>query len=174
MIDRVGGPGGVFHDRQRGRGERAKRPPLAGLVPVDALLRFHGGDRVGGTRVGRAPAHPGLEIGDDVRGQLLVRRHRNVLARVAQRLNEQARVGIARREGGTGETALLHARARVEQQAALQFFGRGAVTLVTILGQHRTDLALEKRDLLRSGGVGEGGAGRRGNITVAGPHLDAG
>ncbi len=60
-------------------------------------------------------------------------------------LDEQAFSRLARHQCRTGIAALAQARAEIHAQPALLFFR--AVTLVTIIGEKRTDVLLEKLDM---------------------------
>ena len=100
-------------------------------------------------RVGCPHRHPALEVGDHLVGQLLLGRHLEVVVLVADRLDQQALLEVARHDRGAEVAPLADALPRVEHEVRLDLLGRRGVALVAVLDQHRADLRLEERELLR-------------------------
>ena len=156
-VDLAARPRGVLHRRRGDPGGRLKRPELPAQVDVDLAL-----DDVRRlvARIGRAHLHPGLEVGDHRVGQLLLRRHLEVLILVVDRLDEQTFLRIARDDRRPQVAPLAHPCARVEEQVAAQLLGLGGMALVALLDQDRPDSRFEEGDalrcrrLLRGGGRG--------------------
>ena len=123
--------------------DRPIRPMLPGLLHVGGVHCL----RAGGfrARIGRAHADPFHEVGDEVVGKLLVARwHREIAVGIADGFDEQAFVRLARNDGRAGVAALEPAIACVEREAALDLLRARAVTLVTILHEHRAHFGLEE------------------------------
>jgi len=84
-----------------------------------------------------------------------------VLAGVADRGDEQARVEIARHHGVPAVATFPNAFTGIEQQAPFHFLGARRVAFVALLGQHRADILFEKLHAL---GVGCAHGGNRRGI----------
>ena len=63
---------------------------------------------------------------------------------MAQRLDEQAVVSIARGKGVARRAPLANARTRVQSQPCLQLFCLRRVAFVTLLNEHRPDFLLKE------------------------------
>ena len=136
-----------------------ERPVFAAGAVVERLGGSRGDHRLlpAGARVGSAAPDPLLEVGDDVRRQLAVRRHLGETL-VVERLDHQAVLGRPRDDHGAAVPAGAHAF-RVEQdQPAADLRGVAAVALVAALDEDRPDLRLEE---LEVGGIDLGRAGDR-------------
>src|SRR6185436_10041210 len=94
---------------------------------------------------------PGLDVGDLLLRELLLRRHLEVVVGPAQRLDQEALRGVARDDRGAGVAALQHPLARIEIEAALQLRRLRAVAGRAALRQNRPDLLLEELEALRVG-----------------------
>jgi hypothetical protein len=104
--------------------------------------------------VGRPHRDPFLEVGDLFCRELLaLGRHFEIRIVVADGLDEEALVGLARDERRAGVAALQHRVARVELQAAFEFLRLRAVAGVAGPGEHGANLGLEK---FQADGVGVG------------------
>jgi hypothetical protein len=97
---------------------------------------WHG--RGSGARVGSAHFDPLDEVGDDGRWQRGFGGHFQAV--VAQRLNEQAGVGVAGYEGGAGLAAGEHLGGAIEQEVATDFGRVGGVALVAMFDKDGADL----------------------------------
>src|SRR2546427_12210141 len=85
-------------------------------------------------RIRRAHFYPRLQVGDLFRGKLFVLwRHLEVFICVADRLDQKALFRVAGRDGRAGVAAFEQTIARVEQEAAFDFFRLRAVALVAVL-----------------------------------------
>src|SRR5205814_8637008 len=74
-----------------------------------------------------------------------LRRHLQIVVDIADRFNETAAFRVARHNGRFSRFAALdHPFPGVQQQIAFEFFCRSAVTLVTMLDEHRPDVLLEE------------------------------
>ena len=78
---------------------------------------------------------------------------------MTQRLHEQTALRIARRDGSAAVSAFVHARPRVEEQAALPFAGFLGVAGVALVDEDGADAFLEEVDAgwVRGGARGSGG-----------------
>ena len=147
------GFGPVFGlDGRRGCFDRfLEGPVFAAFVDVDRLFAVSGrGGRSGLARVRSAHFDPFAEVRDDVVRQFLLRRHLHVLIRPKHGLVDGALGQIARCDAGMAAFAAEAGTfARVEHEAALHFLRFGAVALVAGLHEHRTDVFLKERELIR-------------------------
>ena len=116
------------------------------------LRQIDRGARRGGGRpgpgIGRAHLHPRFEVGDDRVGELRLGRHLEIFVAVADRLDQQAFVGVAGHDRRAGVAALAKALAAVEAEPAPQFLGGARVALAALRHQHGPDLRLEELLLL--------------------------
>lgn len=99
-----------------------------------------------------APAHPFGQVGNRRVGQFAGRWHFQV-ARVAERLDQQAFGGFARQNGRAGVPTLLPPFGRIEQQAAAQFSAGPCLlgmAFQAMLIEEWADLLLEKRPIRRT------------------------
>ena len=150
-------------------GEGLEGPVLAGAGHVEG-----GGCDGAGAGIGSAEAYPGFEggnffggefaAGDGAVGGGLGGGHLQVFVGVADGLDQEAFVGIAGDEGGTGRAAFEQGVAGVESEAAFGFSFGLAVTFVTGLDENGADGGFEELDLFGwEGGGGRGGvAGQAG------------
>ncbi len=134
-------------------GQRLKAPMARAGPQIEAPgRRGLGGGR--GVAPGSAAADPLDQRGDFLGRQLRFGGHLIRIA-VANRIDQQALVGLARHDGRRGVAPLEHGVARVEPQVALLL--PPAVALVTAGRQERPHLLLEELDIGRVGGwVGRG------------------
>ena len=93
-------------------------------------------------RPDRSGLYPGGEIRDYRIGQRLVRRHLDLGVRAANRLDQQAFVGISRYQCRTMLSTLQERFSRVDPEAVADFLA--AVALQARVGQHRTNFCLEQ------------------------------
>lgn len=125
-----------------------KGPVLAGARHVEG-----GGDDGAGAWIGGPEAYPRFEGGDFFRGEFTAdavfeRGHLEVFVGVANRLNEEALVGVAGDEGGAGGAAFEQGVTGVEREAAMGFPLGLAVALVTRLDENGADGGFEEFDLV--------------------------
>ena len=139
---------------RRGILNRLEGPELAARGEVDGFGLGRGiVGRRGGTRVGRAHRDPGREVGDLRGAELVLGRHLEFLVRITHGADEEAVVGLARHERGTGFAALEQRRAGVEAETRTEFLGRGgAVAFVAMLDQQRADFLFKKLEGFGCGG----------------------
>ena len=144
--------------------EGLKGPVLAGAGHVEG-----GGDDGAGAWIGGPEAYPRFEGGDFFWGEFTAdavfeRGHLEVFVGVANRLNEEALVGVAGDEGGAGGTAFEQGVTGVEREAAIRFPLGLAVALVTRLDENGADGGFEEFDLVgrESSGCCERGGRREG------------
>src|SRR6185436_6017207 len=115
----------IIHRGSLQRPERLERPVALPRLDVDALLGGGRGALPAG--IGRAALHPRLEVRDHLGRELALRRHLELLVLVADRLDEEALVEVARDDGRAGLAALEQALARVDVELALQLLRLRAV-----------------------------------------------
>ena len=137
-------PGSVLHRGGRLLLERLKGPVVASFLDIDLALDQPRGIFV--TRVGGTHLHPLLERGNFRIGKLSLGRHFHFL--VADRLDQQALVRIARDDRRTVVAAHLPALLAVQHQPALNRFGVFRMALVAMLHQQRADFRLEELQML--------------------------
>jgi len=106
---------------------------------------------------GEAPPHPLLEGGDRGGRQFALRRHLQI-AVVADRMDEQALVGLAGHGDGLGRVKI---GPRVEGQAPLGVARLGGVAFRAVRHQQRPHLGLEKLEVRRGVGLRFGPGHRR-------------
>jgi hypothetical protein len=99
------------------------------------------------TRIGRAHFHPGDEIIHHLLRQPLLRRHFEAV--VAQRLHDQALIRLARNQRGPDSPPAIISEGASSSSLPPSFFASCRMAFVALLHQHRPDLALKKRALLR-------------------------
>ena len=159
-VDGVGAPRGVFRVGDGGLGDGLEAPPLA-AEGEDVGPRGGGGGRGDGWKfagIRRAGFYPRGEISDDAVVELrAILRHFQIGIGVGERAEEEALLGSAGNDGGTGVAALAQGVAMIEAQAALLF--RAGVAFVAFGDEHGADAFLE--ELERRGGVRGGGEGGR-------------
>src|SRR5262249_38260070 len=86
---------------------------------------------------------------DDRIGQLALWGHLEIV--VANGVNQQALVDVARNDRRARVAALADALARIEEEAALDLLRGGGVALVAVLHEYGTDSLLAELDALRIG-----------------------
>ncbi len=139
IVDRRFRPAAVGWVRNGWLAHRLPSPMLfAGINP--GLL-----SGTGDARVGRAQLNPSHQIADLGLGKLFpLGRHLQVGVGVAHCRNEQAPVGIARYHAGAGLAPFEQAFAGVEQQTAFDLLRLLTVAFVAMVGEDRSNPALEK------------------------------
>ena len=149
-------------------GERLEGPPgLVGALDLDGRLV---------ARVDGPGLDPGGEVGDErVRQFRLLRRHLHVRLEVADIAKEQTFVGLAGHDDRSARiAAFLPAGLRIEGEAAFQFLGLGAMALVAVFGEGRTDLLLEESDASRVVGGDAAAGGEQGEGEAQAAHARTG
>src|SRR5207244_2009771 len=121
--------------------QRLERPELAALHQVDGPPAR---DRRPGVGKQSTAADPLDENGDVAVGQLPLGRHLHALILVPDGADQQALLRLAGDDRRSTVSAFLDGRSAVELQPAALFLRLCRVTLVTIVGEQRTDLALEE------------------------------
>ena len=116
---------------------RASRDRIGRIRPGVVAGRFTR------SRIGSADTNPPFEVSDRALRQRLVRRHLEILVRVANRANQQARVGITGNDRRTALAALEKRRARVEKKSALRLLRASRMTSVALLCEQGTNVRLE-------------------------------
>ena len=129
---------------------------------VGARSTCHGGRRAV-PWIGRAAGDPGFEVGDHPVGQSHVRWHLQTV--VAEGLEDQTLVDVARHDGWTGFTSTPDPVPRVECQAPFDFVRSRRVALVAVVDENRSDFGFKVGDI---GGVGLVAASGRGQRERAG------
>jgi len=100
-------------------------------------------------RVWRPHFDPCFQAGDLlIRKFFVFRRHLQIRISIADRFDEQARVGIPRDDDWAGVTALKECLASIEAQTAFDFLGRLAMAPIAVFAEQRPDLFFEEIDLL--------------------------
>lgn len=107
---------------------------------VGARSTCHGGRRAV-PWIGRAAGDPGFEVGDHPVGQSHVRWHLQTV--VAEGLEDQTLVDVARHDGWTGFTSTPDPIPRVECQAPFDFVRSRRVALVAVVDENRSDFDLK-------------------------------
>ena len=137
----------ILHRRDRRLRHPLIGPMLPGFFLVEDVMRRL--LRSSHARIGRTHLDPSFQIGDLIVRELpVIGRHLEIFVLIADRLEEEAFPGVSGNDGRTGVPAFQHSFLGIEEQAALHFLAGFAVTLVTVLGEERADLAFEKLGLL--------------------------
>ena len=101
-------------------------------------------------RVERPPANPVREVGNLLVGKLVaLRGHLEVRVLVADGVDDEAVLGLARDDRWPRVAAVEHALAGVQHEAALYLVGVAAVAFVATVREHGTDVRLKKLEVLR-------------------------
>ena len=144
MIDFLKRPIGIAHRRRLRIFNGPKRPVFAGFVKVNAL--FFGDDTLSLPWIGSTHLNPFAQNFDMFFGELLFRRHFNIVVGVSHRLVEKAVFRIAGDDRGTQFTALEQSIAGIDEEVALGFAGFDRMAFVAGLDENGANLALEKGD----------------------------
>ncbi len=128
---------------------RLEGPEFAALLDVDLGL---GDGFPFGPGIGRAHGDPLLEGLDFERGELALGGHLEVLVLVADRMEQQAFLGLAGNDGGSGVAAGLPAGHVVEPEAALDLL-LSRMAFVAFFDQQGADLGFEEGEALAGLGV---------------------
>ncbi len=91
---------------------------------------------------GRSHPHPLGKVGNHRRGKFALGGHLVVF--VAEGLDQQAAIGIARCDGGARFAPFADRLAAVEPKSPLQVFGSCRVALVTVLNEDRPDAGFKE------------------------------
>ncbi len=158
-VDVTARPGGVLYRRRLLGSDGLIRPVTPAGFEVDAFCFCDGG--AGDARVRRSALHP-LHQHVDLRvSQLALGGHFHVGVGVADRLDQQALVGIAGLDRGAAIAAFRPSLARVEEQVAFDLFAFFGVAFVTPFHEEWPDAFFEEVQV-GSGGWSGGARGGRG------------
>ena len=144
----------ALHTRRHRRTNGLKTPPFLSLL-ANGLPRDGFGNVLAAglldSRIGSPHRNPPLEVSDDDRRQSrAVLGHLDILLFMADRPEQQALIRLAGDNHLPAITALEQAAPPIQRQPALGLVA-AIVALVTMLGESRSNVFLEKLDLLRRG-----------------------
>ena len=100
----------------------------------------------GDARIGGSPSHPLSQNLDGRSAERLLRGHLKIFVLIMNGLDEQAGVRMPRNDDRPTLPARLPARLRIEPQAGLLLFF--PMTLVAVISEQRTNLVLEKDQIV--------------------------